>query len=192
MDNKINDGNNTDLISTGLSNLAKLIGIAVPSVNVIAIIADNINDRRNKKRIERLNKLFLSFGRRLTQVECKCLESSDIDLLDEIIAKAVSDEDEDKTELYAALVQYWMENKLVSYEIRLLGNAIKELTIYEMKSFFEVMISHNWSYINQLPKQLQDIFRSRVEYLGLLKKGGTATQIGQRLVEIYKLSITTK
>jgi hypothetical protein len=209
MDGKGNADNNTDLALTGLSNLAKLIGITFSPAKVItipasaiAIIVDNIKGHRTKKHIEKLEKLIQCLGHRLTQLECKLLESPDIDLFNEIVAKAVSDEDEDKTELYAALVQYWMEHKsqLASYEVRLLGNAIKELTVDEIAAFHDFFISGQVYPTKKMPKQLQEVFWNRVLFLGLLggighidmKSPSFVTQFGKMLVKIYVLSITTE
>jgi len=195
MNDKSNADKHTDLALTGMGALAKLIGIAVPPVNALTIITENIKDRRNRKHFNRLEKLIQCLDRRLTQVEDKIPETPDLDLFDEIIAKAVSDEDEDKTEFYAALVQCWLEHKLLPYEVRLLGNAIKELTIQEITSFCGVIITQS-TYLT-MPEQLKEIFWNRVEYLGLFKGGAlkyatNVTQIGQKLVEIYRLSIITK
>jgi hypothetical protein len=195
MDDKSNTGKN-NLALTGVSVLAKIIGIAVPYAKPLPIIVDVINDRRNKKHLKRLEKLIQCLDRRLTQLEDKIPETPDPDLFDEIVAKAVSDEDEDKTELYAALVQYWLEHKPVPYEVRLLGNSIRELTIDEMECFF-VLIQTRMAHSPQIPEQLQEIFWSRVIYLGLLKDAdvkvfSNATLIGQKFIEIYQLSLTTK
>jgi len=200
MDNKSNVGENTDLALTGLSNLGKFIGIALPlpPVNAITFIIDNIQQRRNKKHLDRLEKLVQSLDRRLTRLEGNVPETPDIDLFDEIVAKAVSDEDEDKTELYAALVQYWMEHKPVPYEVRLLGNAIRELTIYEIKTFNDCVVSQNPEHTQKMPEQLEEIFWDRITYLGLYVGGAghhyydKVTQIGKKLVEIYQLSIAAK
>jgi hypothetical protein len=197
MDNKSNVGDNTDLALTGSSALAKLIGIKFPPAVAITVLVDIIKERRAKKRIERLEKLFQSLDRRLTRLEGNVPEPPDIDLFDEIVAKAVSDEDEDKTELYAALVQYWLVKKPVSYELRLLGNALRELTVQEITSFCGFIISQGASILKTMPEQLQEIFWNRVEYLGLFKGGNVkhpvnVTQIGRKLVEIYQLSIAAK
>jgi hypothetical protein len=198
MDGKSNAGDNIDLAITGASISAKLLGLVVPPAKALETIVEVIKDHRTWKRFDRLEKLSKSLERRLTQLECKPLESADIDLFCEIIAKAVSDEDKGKTELYAAFVQYWMEYKpkLASYEVRLLGNAIKELTVYEIEAFSGFIISQNPPQSKKMPEQLQEVFWNRIEYLGLFK-GGTVkaavnvTQIGRKLVEIYWLSITT-
>lgn len=195
MEDKNNTGNNLAL--TGASALAKLIGIAVPPANTLAIFVDVFKERRTKKHLDLLEKLIKSLDYRLTQFESKIPEPPDIDLFDEIVAKAVSDEDEDKTELYAALVQYWLEHKPAPYEVRLLGNALKELTIQEITSFSGFIISQNPDILKTMPKQLQEVFWNRVEYLGLFK-GGTVkasvnvTHIGREFVKIYQLSITAK
>ena len=212
MDGKISAGINADLALTGASILTKLLGIVVPQAKALEIVIGVIGDRRNKKHRDRADKLFQSFGRRLTQLECKPLESPDIDLFDEIVAKAVSDEDEDKTELYAALVQYWIEHQseLAPYEVRLLGNAIKGLTVDEIKAFHEYHINKGPYPTKNIPEQLQEVFWNRVKFLGLLGYIGhfesglvfhsqpngcdpsRITKIGRMLVEIYQLSITTK
>jgi hypothetical protein len=198
MDNKSNVGENTDLALTGASALARLIGITFPlsspPANAIAFIIDAIKNRRHKEQLKRLEKLVQSLDRRITWLEGNIPEEPDIDLFDEIVAKAVSDEDEDKTELYASLVQYWLEHKPIPpYEVRLLGNAIRELTVEEMKAFHEVIISQKLHPISKMPEQLQEVFNNRITYLGLIDdQFENVTQLGKKLVEIFKLSITTK
>ena len=199
MDGKDNAGNNADLALTGAGNLAKLLGIVAPPAKALEIIVGVIKDRRSKKHFDRLEKLIKSLDYRLSRLECKPLEPPDTDLFDEIVAKAVSDEDEDKTELYAAMVQYWMEHKseLASYEVRLLGNSIKELTVDEIEAFSGFIITQNPPQIQKMPEPLKEVFWPRIEHLGLFK-GGTVkyatnvTQIGRKLVEIYRLSIAVK
>jgi len=200
MDNKSNIDDNTDLALIGSNTLAKLIGITYPPATAIAPIIDIIRNRRDKKQLKRLIKLVQSLDRRLTRLEGNVPETPDIDLLDEIIAKSVSDEDEDKTELYAALVQYWMEHKsqLAPYEVRILGNVIKELTVDEIEAFHVFIISKMYS--TKLPKQLDEIIWNRIIFLGLLSDAthldavhpSNITRIGQKLVKIYQLSITAK
>jgi len=201
MDNKSNIDDNTDLALIGSNTLAKLIGITYPPATAIAPIIDIIRNRRDKKQLKRLIKLVQSLDRRLTRLEGNVPETPDIDLLDEIIAKSVSDEDEDKTELYAALVQYWMEHKsqLAPYEVRLLGNVIKELTVDEIEVFHGFITSKMYP-TKKLPKQLDEIIWNRIVFLGLLadvahldaRHPSNVTQIGQKLVKIYQLSITAK
>jgi len=196
MNDKSKADKNTDLALTGMGALAKLIGIAIPPVNALTIITDNIKDRRNRKRLDRLIKLIQCLDRRLTQVEDKIPETPDLDLFDEIIAKAVSEEDEDKTELYAALVQYWIEHTLVSYEVRLLGSAIRELTVDEMKCFYEFIVTGSPKRIRIIPELLQEVFWNRIVSLGLLGGVGhfdqinsvNVTKLGRKLFEIYQLS----
>lgn len=198
MGGKDNAGNNADLALTGAGNLAKLLCIVAPPAKALEIIVGVIKDRRSKKHFDRLEKLIKSLDYRLSRLECKPLEPPDVDLFDEIVAKAVSDEDEDKTELYAAMVQYWMEHKpkLASYEVRLLGNAIRELTVDEIEAFSGFIISGNPPQSKKMPEQLQEVFWNRIEYLSLFKGGSVkaavnVTQIGRKFVEIYKLSIAT-
>jgi hypothetical protein len=197
MDAKGNADKNTDLALTGMGALAKLVSIKLPPANALAIIVDIIKDLRTKKHLDRLEKLIQCLDRRLTQVEDKIPETPDLDLFDEIVAKAVSDEDEDKTELYAALVQYWIEHKPAPYEVRLLGNALKELTIQEITSFSGFIISQGPDIIKTMPEQLQEVFWNRVEYLGLFKGGMVkaavnVTHIGREFVEIFQLSLIYK
>ncbi len=193
MDGKGNASDNTDRTLTGVSALTKFIGIKCPPVGAIGFIIDNIKTRRTEKRLGRLEELVQSLSRRFTRFEDNVPEMPDIDLFDEIVAKAVSDEDEDKTELYAALVQYWLEHKPVPYEVRLLSNAIRELTVDEIKSFHEFATSYQFNLRDKMPEQLQEIFSSRVTYLGLyIYPPDRVTLIGKKLVEVYQLSITTK
>jgi len=101
--------------------------------------------------------------------------------------------------LYAALVQYWMEHKPISYEVRLLGNVIKELTVDEIEVFHGFITSKMYP-TKKLPKQLDEIIWNRIVFLGLLadvahldaRHPSNVTQIGQKLVKIYQLSITAK
>lgn len=191
MDRQGKNSSRTDLALTMGTIAAKLFGVVNPVGATVGIVGECIRERRAKRLVSRLERLINSLENRVKQLEYKP-EESNLDLLDEIVAKAISDEDEDKIEYYAALVQYHLSTHLDPYETRLLSNALKNLTVYEIKAFCE--FGTNQIRQSILPKQLEDIRWNRVEYLGLFK-GGTAkhsssvTLLGKKFTEVYKLSM---
>ena len=102
--------------------------------------------------------------------------------------------DEDKTKYYAALIEYYASYSLEAYEVRLLGNALKALTIYEILSF--VSFASGQNYLRDIPDDLKTVFWIRVEFLGLFK-GGTVkhvnqvSQLGLKFVDICNLATET-
>lgn len=182
-----------DTAMAGGAIVAKLLGVTNPLANTVGIIADCIKDRRSHKFAKRLDNLIQSLAKRVRKLENESQNETDLDLLDEIVAKAISDEDEDKTEYYAALIEYYASHILEAYQVRLLGNALKELTVYEIKSFVNFVSGKN--FLGDIPKDFVSIFWGRVYFLGLYKGSpGTtknpsqASQIGKKFVEIYNLA----
>jgi len=185
----------TDIALTGGAVVAKLLGVISPGANTVGIIADCIKDRRSHKFAKRLESLIQSLEKRVHNLENESRSETDLDLLDEIIAKAISDEDEDKTEYYAALIEYYASHTLEAYQVRLLGNALKELTVYEIKTFVNFVSGKN--FLHDIPEDLKRVFWSRVHFLGLyhgssgtVKDPSQASQIGKKFVEIYNLAAT--
>lgn len=185
----------TDIVLTGGAIVAKLFGVIDPCTATVGIIVDSIKGRRSRKFSKRLESLIQSLEKRVQRLEKESQTETDPDLLDEIVAKAISDEDEDKTEYYAALIEYYMAHTLEAYEVRLLGNALKELTVYEIESFANFVSGRN--FLNKLPKDLEMVFWARIQFLGLyhgspgtVKHPTQASKVGKKFVEIYDLGAT--
>lgn len=193
MDGQQSQKSTTDIVLNNGALVAKLLGVVNPIAATAGVIADCIRERRSEKFAKRLQCLITSLEERVSTLEEGPEPDVNLDLLDEIIAKAISDEDEDKTPYYAALIEYYATNKLESYEVRLLGNALKELTVYELESFVSFM--NDLNKYRDIPKALQDIFWNRLEYLGLFK-GGTVkhksniTVLGEKLIAVYQQTIS--
>ncbi len=118
-------------------------------------------------------------------------------MLDEILAKAVNDEDEDKMQYYAALIEYCARGTPHAYQVRLLGDAIKNLTAHEIKAF--VHFSKQACLRHDIPDDLRDIFWDRVCTLGLYprEKIGTdrreyTTFLGKRFLEVCELATSRR
>ena len=193
------EGNNTsrnikDISLRGGAIVAKLLGVVNPAAATVGIIADCIRERRSRKFSKRLESLIQSLEKRVQSLESESQTETDLDLLDEIVAKAISDEDEDKTEYYAALIEYYASHTIEAYQVRLLGNALKELTVYEIKSFVNFVNGKNVA--RDIPEDLVSVFWGRVHFLGLYKGSSSTvkypnqtTQIGKKFVEIYNLAV---
>lgn len=193
------DGNNssrniTDISLRGGAIVAKLLGVVNPAAATVGIIADCIRERRSERFAKRLESLLHTLENRVQNLEIKSQNEPNQDLLDEIVAKAVSDEDEDKTKYYAALIEYYASHSLEAYEVRLLGSALKALTVYEILSF--VSFASGQNYLREIPDDLKNVFWIRVEFLGLFK-GGTVkyvtqvSQLGKKFVDICNLVTET-
>ena len=184
----------TDIALTEGSIVAKLFGVINPGAATIGVIVDSIKERRSRKFSKRLESLIQSLEKRVQSLESKSQTETDLDLLDEIVAKAISDEDENKTEYYAALIEYYASHTIEAYQVRLLGNALKELTVYEIKSFVNFVNGKNVA--RDIPGDLVSVFWGRVHFLGLysgssstVKYPTQTTQIGKKFVEIYNLAV---
>jgi len=194
MDNQAYSDKITDIALSKGTIVAKLLGIVNPAAATVGIIADCIRERRSEKFAKRLESLLHTLENRIMHLEIQSQDEPNRDLLDEIVAKAISDEDEDKTKYYAALIEYYASHSLESYEVRLLGNSLKALTVYEIMSFVNFASGQN--YLRNIPDDLKNVFWIRVEFLGLFK-GGTVKHIsqvsglGKKFVEICHLAIET-
>jgi len=187
-----NSGNNTDVALTGGAMVAKLFGVVNPAAATAGIIIDCLRERRSKKFAKRLESLLHTLEQRVKHLEIQTQNEPNLDLLDEIIAKAVSDEDEDKTKYYAALIEYYASHSLEAYEVRFLGNALKALTICEISSFVNFISGRN--FLRNLPDSLKNVFWTRIEFLGLFKGGAEkhitqASQLGKKFVDICNLVV---
>jgi hypothetical protein len=147
---------------------AKIFGVAVPPVNLLGVLIEAVNERKTKRQFHRLEKLVSSVIPRLEQLEDNLSKPKEIDLLDEILAKAVNDEDENKTEYYAALIEYYVAGVQDAYQIRLLADAIKGLTTYEIKAF--VHFKKHGALRHDIPEDLRDIYWDRVSSTTTLQK----------------------
>jgi len=193
------EGNNSSRNIKGISLrggaiVAKLFGVVNPCAATVGVIVDGIKDRRSRKFSKRLESLIQSLEKRVQSLESESQTETDLDLLDEIVAKAISDEDEDKTEYYAALIEYYASHTIEAYQVRLLGNALKELTVYEIKSFVNFVNGYNVA--RDIPQDIVSVFWGRVHFLGLYSGSATTakhltqtTQIGKKFLEICKLAI---
>lgn len=190
------EGNNTsrnikDISLRGGAIVAKLLGVVNPAAATVGIIAECIRERRSERFARRLESLLQTLENRVQHLEIQSQNEPNLDLLDEIVAKAVSEEDEDKTKYYAALIEYYASHSLEAYEIRLLGNALKALTVYEISSF--VSFASGQNYLRDIPEDLKNVFWIRVEFLGLFK-GGTVkhvsqiSQLGKKFVDVCNLA----
>jgi len=189
-----NEDNVTELTLRGAELAAKVFGLAVPAVNALGVLIEAVNDRRTKHQIQRLEKLVKSVCERLDGCENKIFEPFDQHLIDEILAKAVMDEDESKTDFYAALVEYSVSGDRNPYEVRLLVEAFKNLTIHEIEGFAH--FNKHEALRHDIPEELEEIFWDRVLYLGLHQRGKVGrpeytTLLGQKFLEVCKLSRST-
>jgi len=160
-------------ISVG-SIAAKLLGVVNPSAATVGIVAELIQERRSKKFIKRLEKLVHSIDRRVKRLEDNPQSDSDVDLLDEIIAQAISDEDEEKLEYYSALIEYCSTNSISPQEVRLLSNAFRALLVSEIKSFTDFASGRN--FLHNISNDLVPIFWNRVLFLGLNKTSASGVK----------------
>lgn len=172
--------------------VAKLFGIADPTSATIGMIADSISQRRINKSLKQFEKLLKSLESRIRNLENASLDEVCPDLLAEIIAEAVKDEDEEKTEYYAAFIDYYISHpQLQPNEIRILVNAFQSLTISEITAFFAFACGENYrNYLNDD----EMIFWSQVHSARLYKGSTTSvkhisqlTKLGKKFVEICKL-----
>ncbi len=162
-----------DLALKGSGIVAKVFGLAEPVAGALGVLIETISDRRAKRQFERLKKLIESLVPRLERLEGSLQEPSEPDLLEEILAKAVNDEDEDKTQYYAALIEYCVSRNPNAYQVRLLGEAIKGLTAHEIKAFVHFRRHACLPY--SIPNDLRDIFWDRVCTLGLYPRDKSNT-----------------
>jgi hypothetical protein len=181
-----------DIVLNHGATVAKIFGVVCPPAAVLGAIADSIGKRRAKKFAKRLEKLIISLEKRVKRLEDVASYVPDVDLFDEIVAKAISDEDEDKTEFYAALIEYCISKKPEPYEIRLLSKALKELTIYDMAALYEFAVNQKTK--TDMPQELEEIHWGKIQNLGLFKGGSVryphnATILGKKIIEIYKLAM---
>jgi hypothetical protein len=173
---------------------AKLFGVVNPVAATVSIAAECIQQRRSQKFVGRLEKLVCSLDHRVQRIEDQMQVEPDVDLFDEIIAKAISDEDEDKIEYYASLIEYYTFQSISPQEVRLLSNAFKSLMVSEINGFTGFATGQNIT--RSVSQDLIPIFWSRVHFLGLYKGGSggvkhvsQVSQLGKHFVEVCKLAL---
>ncbi len=180
-----------DLSIKGIGTIAKLFGVVNPAAATMGVVTDCIKERRNKKFSKRLENLIFSLQKRIERLEREPKVEPDLDLLDEIVAKAISEEDEDKTEFYAALIEHYMSSNQNQYQIRLLCEAFKSLTVHEIKAF--VHLNKHGAVRYDIPDDLRELFWDRLRTLGLHQRGKIAnpeysTLLGKKFLEVCKLA----
>ena len=166
------------------STAAKLLGVVNPTAATVGVVADLIQKRRSQKFINRLEKLVHSLDRRVQRLEDISQSGPDVDLLDEIIAQAISDEDEDKLEYYSALIEYCSSNSISPQEVRLLSSAFKSLLVSEIKGFADFAKGRN--FLANIANDLVPIFWNRVLFLGLNKTSGGGVKHASQVSELGK------
>ena len=180
-----------DLAITGIGTVAKLFGVVNPVSATIGIVTDCIKERRSKKFGKRIESLILSLQKRIERLEEEPKIEPNLDLLDEIVAKAISEEDEDKTEYYAALIEYYVSGNQNQYQVRLLSDAFKGLTVYEIKAF--VHFSKHRTLRHDIPEDLRELFLDRVKTFGLCQQGkihniNCTTFLGKKFLDVCELA----
>jgi len=177
----------------GAEMVAKVFGLTVPVAGGVAILIEAVSDRRAKRQFRRLEELVRSVIPRLERLEGNLVKPTDPDLLDEILAKAVNDEAEDKMEYYAALIEYCASRTQNAYQLRLLGDAIKNLTAHEIKAF--VHFNRHACLRHDIPEDLRDIFWDRVCTFGLYprekiktERPECTTSLGMKFLEVCALA----
>ena len=158
----------TDLALKGGEIAAKLFGLREPVAATLGVLIGAISDHRRKRQFRRLERLVSSVEARLGQLECNLRRPQEQNLLHEILAHATNDEDEDKTQYYAALIEYCVSAKQDAYQLRLLSDAFKALTAHEIKAF--VHFSRHQALRYDIPDDLRDIFWDRVCTAGLYRR----------------------
>ena len=165
--------NIADKTLSGGSILVKLLGVVDPKAATVGIVADLVQKRRSQKFIKRLEKLIHSLDMRVRRLEDNFQLEPDVDLLDEVIAQAISDEDEEKIEYYAALIEYYSSCSIRPQQVRLLSSAFKALLVSEIRGFADFARERR-SFRENVPSDMAPIFWNRVSFLGLsISSGGT-------------------
>jgi hypothetical protein len=181
----------TEITLKGIEIAAKVFGVAVPSVNLLGILIEAVSERKTKRQFQRLEKLISSVIPRLERLEENLSKQTEPDLLDEILAKAVNDEDEAKTDYYAALIEYCVSGTQDAYQVRLLADAIKGLTPHEIRAF--VHFNKHGAVRHDIPDDLRDIFWDRMSTFGLHPRGKkeraeSSTVLGDRFLDVCRLA----
>jgi hypothetical protein len=187
----------TDLALKGAEMVAKVFGLTVAGAGAIGLLIEAVSDRRAKRQFRRLEELVRSVIPRVERLEGNLVKPRDPDLLDEILAKAVNDEDEDKTQYYAALIEYCVAGNQDAYQVRLLGDAVKGLTIHEIKAFAH--FSKHACLRHDIPNDIRDIFRDRVCTFGLYPREKIKTDrreyittVGKKFLEVCELATSPR
>lgn len=174
-------------IVTGISVVSQVIGYLVPRAQSIHDVIQRIQQRRSKKQFERLEQFVNELNDKVKLD--RSIEEKEVDLIEEILAAAVQEEEKEKAPIYVALVDIYLQKKLESAVVRLLIEALKTLTVYELDEF--VKFSHGGTG----PKKegfLGEIFWQRLQALGLDPGGvhmrDNITAFGRLVIEVVEAS----
>ena len=183
---EVSDGTKDKLTNIG-GFIATFVSLWYPAAalsgNVFSLISSNVNARR-LKRIESL------LHRLEERLDAEAARQVKPDLFEEIIGRAAQDEDAEKVNHYAALIE--ISPTLQPYEIRALATLIQSLTVLEILALQAIHRGEKSRV--ELPPLLADSFWPRIEGFGLsagtVKYKGNLTSLGIMLMKIAERAAT--
>lgn len=106
---------------------------------------DWIDKRSQKQRVERLEQQMDAVVRRLGVIERPPPTEEQVNLFLEVLKRAIEDDERQKQPIYAAMMTWILDKSPHATEVRLLSDAVRQLSYLEIWQFVEIM-HRNTSY----------------------------------------------
>lgn len=176
-----------DLIISGLEYtfavLAAILGLSIPfagaSLGVAgtaAAVARDVAERRKAQRQARFSRLVNELRLRVEALEGKTQSDAETDLFLEVVEKAIKDDEDAKTPIYAAILDWILRDKPKAVQVRILSDAIKDLSYLEIYSF---LVEVNGKQARKVHESFvsENVLWNRLARAGL-HQGGTVRHMG--------------
>ncbi|MFG0252392.1 MAG: hypothetical protein ACF8NJ_05905 [Phycisphaerales bacterium JB038] len=119
----------------GAAGSGAVAGVAAGSIGAVKLALSAVERRRQSKREGNVRRLLEDLGRRLADVEQASQDEVRIDLFAELIANAVREDEAAKVDFHSALIAWVVKEEPPTAKVRLLGQAILQLSCDELKAF---------------------------------------------------------
>lgn len=200
------DESDKQLVGRSVGNLAVWLGLAAASAGTLGSVGAvpaaaissmatlgtalerRVRDRAEAMAARRQVKLLGELGARLSKVEAKEPTEDELDLFVHLWNQAIQEEDERKLELQGAFIAWYLRANRSPETVRLLGEAIRALTLEELFGFVAWVITSGSGRLPRTEHFDESEVTDRLRRYGLIPNGtvimaGKPASLGKVLVE---------
>ena len=184
----MDENERTELALTTGGFISTLLAIWYPAAALAGNVTAAMSANAQARRFKRLQAAVRRLESRLGADDAKKVKP---DLFEEILARATQDEDAEKVNFYAGLIELTAEKDTSASEVRLLANILQNLTVAEMKELRAISKGERAN--PELKELLKESFWPRMEALalsrGTAKYNGNLTGLGRCIVDIVERAV---
>ena len=178
--------------------LAALLGLFRPELAAavgagggVSAIIDEACRRREMRRVRRLETIVRALSNRVDGLENNTADDATVDLFLEVIKKAVDDDEERKSPIYAGVLEWIVVNRPTHAQVRVLSDAVHGLSYIEL--YFFLLEMNGQSSRHVVERELsEELVLSRIQAAGLASTGvrfnGNPTRLGSVLRQFVPLA----